>query len=43
VRERLAAAGVEPSSSTPQELGALLQSEVTRWEKIVKASGIRLE
>jgi tripartite-type tricarboxylate transporter receptor subunit TctC len=43
VRERLAAAGVEPTSSTPQELGALLKSEVARWEKIVKASGIRLE
>lgn len=43
VRERLAAAGVEPTSSTPQELGTLLKSEVARWEKIVKASGIRLE
>jgi tripartite-type tricarboxylate transporter receptor subunit TctC len=43
VRERLAAAGVEPMSSSPEELGALVKSEVARWGKIVKESGIRLE
>ena len=43
VQQRLVAAGVEPSSSSPQEVGARLKSEVARWEKIVKESGIRLE
>jgi tripartite-type tricarboxylate transporter receptor subunit TctC len=43
VKERLVAAGVEPTSSSPQEVGARLKSEVSRWEKIVKESGIRLE
>ena len=43
VKERLIAAGVEPNSSTPQELGALVKSDVVRWEKIVRESGIRLE
>ena len=43
VADRLVAAGVEPISSSPQEVGARLKSEVARWEKIVKESGIRLE
>ena len=43
VRERLVAAGVEPMSSTPEELNTLVKSEVARWGKIVKESGIRLE
>ena len=43
VKERLIAAGVEPNSSTPQELDALVRSDVARWGKIVKESGIRLE
>ncbi len=43
VRDRLAAAGVEPRSSSPEDLGALLKSEVVRWGKIVKESGVRVE
>jgi tripartite-type tricarboxylate transporter receptor subunit TctC len=43
VRERLVAAGVEPRSSTPEELDGLLKSEVARWGKIIKDSGVRLE
>jgi tripartite-type tricarboxylate transporter receptor subunit TctC len=43
VKDRLAAAGVEPRSSTPEELDALLKSEVARWGKIIKDSGVRLD
>jgi tripartite-type tricarboxylate transporter receptor subunit TctC len=43
VRDRLAAAGVEPRSSTPETLDALLKSEVARWGKVIKDSGVRLE
>ncbi len=43
VRDRLAAAGVEPKSSSPDELDNLLKSEVARWGKIIKDSGVRLE
>jgi tripartite-type tricarboxylate transporter receptor subunit TctC len=42
VRARLFAAGFEPKSSTPDELGAILRSELARWGKIVKQAGIRL-
>ena len=43
VRDRLAAAGVEPESSSPEEATAVLRSEVARWGKIVKESGVHLE
>jgi tripartite-type tricarboxylate transporter receptor subunit TctC len=43
VRDRLAAVGVDPRSSSPEEAAALLKSEVARWGKIVGESGIRVE
>jgi tripartite-type tricarboxylate transporter receptor subunit TctC len=43
VRDRLAAAGVDPKSSSTEELDALLKSEVARWGKIIKESGVRLD
>lgn len=43
VRDRLLAAGVEPRSSSSDELDALLKSEVARWGKIIKDSGVRLD
>ena len=43
VRDRLTAAGVEPMSSTPEELEKLLKSEVARWSKVIKESGYHAE
>ena len=43
VRERLAALGVDPRSSTTAEASSTLKAEVERWSKIVKESGIRLD
>jgi tripartite-type tricarboxylate transporter receptor subunit TctC len=43
VRDKLAAAGVEPKGSGQEETDALLKSEVARWGKIVKDSGVRVE
>lgn len=43
VKEKRAGQGVEPNSSTPEELGAILKNEVTKWAKTVKESGIRTE
>jgi tripartite-type tricarboxylate transporter receptor subunit TctC len=39
VKEQFAAQGLEPASSTPQEFGSYLRSEVEKWGKVVKASG----
>lgn len=43
VRERLLSQGMEPVSSTPEEFGAYIRSEMTKWAKAVKASGARPE
>ena len=43
VRKQLAALGAEPIGNTPDELGAFLRTETTRWGKIIKDKGIRAE
>jgi tripartite-type tricarboxylate transporter receptor subunit TctC len=40
MREQLAKSGVDPESSTPEELARYLRSEITKWAKVIKASGI---
>jgi tripartite-type tricarboxylate transporter receptor subunit TctC len=39
VRKLMRNAGVDVATSTPEELGALLQSELDRWGKVVKETG----
>jgi tripartite-type tricarboxylate transporter receptor subunit TctC len=43
VRERLAALGAEPVGSTPEEFGAFMRAEMTRWGRIIREKGIRSE
>lgn len=43
VRERFAAAGVEPATSSPDELGFILKSEIAKWAKVIKDAGIRAD
>jgi len=43
VKERIAAAGFTPMSSTPEELDAFGNAELAKWSKIVKFSGVRIE
>ena len=43
VRERLLVQGMEPTSSTPEEFSAYIRSEMTKWAKVVKASGAKAE
>jgi len=43
IRERVIAAGAEPSPSTPEEFGALIRSEILKWAEVVKASGAKLD
>jgi tripartite-type tricarboxylate transporter receptor subunit TctC len=42
-RERLAQQGYEPESGAPQQLGDMIQSELARYGKLVKAVGMRVE
>ena len=43
VSERLLTQGLEPTSSTPGEFSAYIRSEMTKWAKVVKASGAKAE
>ena len=40
-RERLAADAAEPVGNTPEEFGAFIKAEITRWAPVVKASGAK--
>jgi tripartite-type tricarboxylate transporter receptor subunit TctC len=40
VRQRIEALGLEVAASTPEELGAFLREEMTKWEPVIKAAGI---
>ena len=42
-QEKFTTLGVETIGSTPQELGELLKSELTKWGKIIKITGARME
>jgi tripartite-type tricarboxylate transporter receptor subunit TctC len=43
LRQRLASQGAEPLTSTPDEFAAYLRSEIGKWTKVVKDSGMKLD
>ena len=43
VRERLAADGAEPVGNTPEQFAAYIKTEIERWAKVIKASGVHVE
>ena len=42
-KERLAASGFEPETSTPDEFTQYMRSEVAKWGKVVKAANLKVE
>jgi tripartite-type tricarboxylate transporter receptor subunit TctC len=42
-RDRLVAQGFTINGGSPQELGALVRSELAKWAKVVKESGAKVE
>ncbi|HEV2007273.1 MAG TPA: tripartite tricarboxylate transporter substrate binding protein [Burkholderiales bacterium] len=42
-RDKLAADGAEPVGSTPEQFAAFIQSEIDKWSRVVKSSGIKIE
>jgi tripartite-type tricarboxylate transporter receptor subunit TctC len=43
MKEKLIAQGIEPESSTPEGLRDLIQSEITKWARVIKEAGIKPE
>ncbi len=43
VRERFAAAGLEPLPSTSEELAQRIRAETTKWAQVIKVSGAKLD
>jgi len=43
VREHFLAQGAEPLSMSAEELGAFMKSELTKWTKVVKDSGAKVD
>jgi tripartite-type tricarboxylate transporter receptor subunit TctC len=43
VREKLAALGAEPMNGTPEQTSGFLRSEITKWARVIKASGTKAE
>ncbi|MDH4151771.1 MAG: tripartite tricarboxylate transporter substrate binding protein [Betaproteobacteria bacterium] len=43
VKNRLAASGVEANPGTPEEFRRLIEAEIPKWAKVVKASGAKVD
>ena len=43
VREQLLQTGVEPIGSTPAQLADHIRSELSKWAKVIKTAGVRLD
>ena len=43
LRDRLAAAGVEPQSNTPEEFAKYIASETARYARVIASSGARID
>jgi tripartite-type tricarboxylate transporter receptor subunit TctC len=41
VAERYTSAGLEPVVTTPEEFAAMIKSEIPKWQKVVKAAGLK--
>jgi tripartite-type tricarboxylate transporter receptor subunit TctC len=42
VKEKLATLGFAPIGNTPDEFGAWIKAEVTKWAKVIRAANIKL-
>jgi tripartite-type tricarboxylate transporter receptor subunit TctC len=42
-RATMLALGAEPVPTTPDEFGAYVKSEITKWTKVIKDAGIKVQ
>ena len=43
VKNRLTGLGYEITTTTPEQLAAQIRSEIAKWGKVVKATGIHVD
>ena len=43
IKQKLAAMGFDPIGNTPEQFGAYIHSEITRWSKVVRDANIKVE
>jgi len=43
VREKMASVGADPIGSTPEKFGPFMRTEVDKWRKVIKSSGITVD
>ena len=43
VRDRLVNQGIDPVGNTPEQFAAYIQSEIVKWAKIIKSTGVTAE
>ena len=43
MKAQLLRAGIDPLTSTPEEFTATIKADTTKWSKVVKASGARVD
>jgi tripartite-type tricarboxylate transporter receptor subunit TctC len=43
VRERMSALGLEPAGGTPEAFAEFVKSDIARWAKVIRESGVRVE
>jgi tripartite-type tricarboxylate transporter receptor subunit TctC len=43
VRERLSSLGTDPAGGTPEEFRAFIESEIDKWARVVKSSGMEVQ
>jgi tripartite-type tricarboxylate transporter receptor subunit TctC len=43
VREKMAGVGADPIGSTPEKFGPFMRTEVEKWRKVIKTSGVTVD
>jgi tripartite-type tricarboxylate transporter receptor subunit TctC len=43
LKEKLAATGTEPLTSTPEEFAAYIQREITKWGEVIRKAGVKAD
>jgi tripartite-type tricarboxylate transporter receptor subunit TctC len=43
MRERIIALGMEPASSTPEELKVFLKEQLAKWKQVIELAGLKAD